>query len=334
MLMDLWLEKLKSVTSTVKSVTDKKHNSLDAISESTRDILSSLSRRLKTEMVQNNETDDENVRENEDKNFDSRLHVENVNSMTEDSNQTQSESMGRNERNNIEFTSRTIGAQQQIINDNSTALAVEETSSSMPRIDESSYDTLTGIYDDSRKLPSNTQASLSSTSVSRSRERRSSGLSGTELMLAGARRFLAAQEAAAIASTNDAASTEDADWQSIFQNLNSEKAKDIDLDNKLFARILAHNKSNVVLQPKKSNLKRKVEDTNSSDFNKRMKLNVKWADENSTDKPFQEVFTFEVERIKSTIANYKSHKDLVKKERQLEKDLNVHKVGVNELNQQ
>lgn len=40
----------------------------------------------------------------------------------------------------------------------------------------------------------------------------------------------------------------------------------------------------------------------------------------------KEVFFFEVDKIKSTVSGYKSHKDLVKKERQLEKDIHLSKV--------
>ena len=45
----------------------------------------------------------------------------------------------------------------------------------------------------------------------------------------------------------------------------------------------------------------------------------------------KEVFTFEVEKIRSTVANYKnqkSHKDLAKRERQLERDAHMSKVCV------
>ena len=56
---------------------------------------------------------------------------------------------------------------------------------------------------------------------------------------------------------------------------------------------------------------------------KRAKLTVMWADENGG--TLRDVMTFEVERIKNTIKDYKSHRDLVRKERQLEKDLHLSK---------
>lgn len=40
----------------------------------------------------------------------------------------------------------------------------------------------------------------------------------------------------------------------------------------------------------------------------------------------KEIFTFEVEKIRTAVASYKSHKDLVKREKQLEKDLHMSKV--------
>ena len=42
----------------------------------------------------------------------------------------------------------------------------------------------------------------------------------------------------------------------------------------------------------------------------------------------KEVFTFEVEKLKTTLSSYKSHKDLVKRERQLEKDAHLSKVSL------
>lgn len=49
------------------------------------------------------------------------------------------------------------------------------------------------------------------------------------------------------------------------------------------------------------------------------KMSVNWADE--TGGLLREVHLIEVDKIKSSVANYKSHKDLVKKERQLEKEI-------------
>ncbi len=54
------------------------------------------------------------------------------------------------------------------------------------------------------------------------------------------------------------------------------------------------------------------------------KLSIKWADESGG--LLREVHTIEVEKIKSSTANYKSHRDLVKKERQLEKETHLSKV--------
>ena len=56
---------------------------------------------------------------------------------------------------------------------------------------------------------------------------------------------------------------------------------------------------------------------------KRTRMTVQWADENGG--ILRDVMTFEVERIKNTIKDYKSHRDLVRKERQLEKDLHLSK---------
>jgi hypothetical protein len=56
-----------------------------------------------------------------------------------------------------------------------------------------------------------------------------------------------------------------------------------------------------------------------SNGNKRPKLSVQWADESG--KTLREVMVFEVEKIKNSVKDYKSHRDLVRKERQLEKEL-------------
>jgi hypothetical protein len=53
----------------------------------------------------------------------------------------------------------------------------------------------------------------------------------------------------------------------------------------------------------------------------REKFSVKWADENGG--LLRDIQTIEVEKIKSSVANYKSHKDLVKKERQFEKETHL-----------
>lgn len=53
-------------------------------------------------------------------------------------------------------------------------------------------------------------------------------------------------------------------------------------------------------------------------------LTVSGADENGMS--LKEVFSFEVDKIRSSVSNYKSHKDLVKKEKQLEKDAHLSKV--------
>ena len=55
-----------------------------------------------------------------------------------------------------------------------------------------------------------------------------------------------------------------------------------------------------------------------------MKFMTAGADEN--DKDLTEVFLFEVDKIRSSVSTYKSYKDLVKKEKQLEKDLHTMKV--------
>jgi len=51
---------------------------------------------------------------------------------------------------------------------------------------------------------------------------------------------------------------------------------------------------------------------------------IRWADEHG--QSLREVHTIEVEKIKNTVASYKSHRDLVRKERQLEKDTHLSKV--------
>jgi len=51
---------------------------------------------------------------------------------------------------------------------------------------------------------------------------------------------------------------------------------------------------------------------------------IRWADEHGLS--LREVHTIEVEKIKNTVASYKSHRDLVRKERQLEKDTHLSKV--------
>lgn len=75
----------------------------------------------------------------------------------------------------------------------------------------------------------------------------------------------------------------------------------------------------------KGGLKRKNETNDAIDAasNKKTRLTVLWADENGG--TLRDVMTFEVERIKNTIKDYKSHRDLVRKERQLEKDLHLNK---------
>jgi hypothetical protein len=77
----------------------------------------------------------------------------------------------------------------------------------------------------------------------------------------------------------------------------------------------------------KGGLKRKHEGggnpADPSAAGKRAKMTVLWADENGG--TLRDVMTFEVERIKNTIKDYKSHRDLVRKERQLEKDLHLSK---------
>ena len=77
--------------------------------------------------------------------------------------------------------------------------------------------------------------------------------------------------------------------------------------------------------PLKGGLKRKNETNDALDAtsSKKTRLTVLWADENGG--TLRDVMTFEVERIKNTIKDYKSHRDLVRKERQLEKDLHLNK---------
>jgi ribosomal protein L17 len=69
----------------------------------------------------------------------------------------------------------------------------------------------------------------------------------------------------------------------------------------------------------KGGLKKK----DSSSSTKKQKQTIKWADDEGG--LLREIHTIEVEKIKSTVANYKSHKDLVKKEKQLEKETHLMK---------
>lgn len=66
----------------------------------------------------------------------------------------------------------------------------------------------------------------------------------------------------------------------------------------------------VVLQPLTKGGTKRTKD--------RAKLSVQWADESGG--LLREVHSIEVDKIKSSVASYKSHKDLVRKEKQLEKD--------------
>jgi hypothetical protein len=72
----------------------------------------------------------------------------------------------------------------------------------------------------------------------------------------------------------------------------------------------------------KGGLKRKQNAECSTE--KQEKLAVKWADENGG--TLKEVYTIEVEKIKNSIASYKNYKELVKKERQFEKETHLSKV--------
>eukprot|EP01038_Epipyxis_sp_PR26KG_P013376 gene13376-17936_t len=56
---------------------------------------------------------------------------------------------------------------------------------------------------------------------------------------------------------------------------------------------------------------------------KKEKKKVQWGDESGGS--MREVYTIEVEKIKSSVANYKTHRDLVKKERQFEKETHLSK---------
>ena len=82
------------------------------------------------------------------------------------------------------------------------------------------------------------------------------------------------------------------------------------------------------LMPLRGGMKRKNRESLSGSVEgeengKRARMSVQWADENGG--TLRDVMTFEVERIKNTIKDYKSHRDLVRKERQLEKDLHLSK---------
>lgn len=57
---------------------------------------------------------------------------------------------------------------------------------------------------------------------------------------------------------------------------------------------------------------------------KKVKRGIKWADEHGSN--LRDVRLIEVEKIRNTVASYKNHKDLVKKERQFEKEAHLSKV--------
>ena len=102
----------------------------------------------------------------------------------------------------------------------------------------------------------------------------------------------------------------------------------------------ALSKPSVPVVPLKGGLKRKHILTVGDDINplgevtpgssglpgapKRAKLSVKWMDMDGGGS-LKEELIFEVERIKKTVNDYKSHRDLVRKEKQLEKDLHLRK---------
>lgn len=69
----------------------------------------------------------------------------------------------------------------------------------------------------------------------------------------------------------------------------------------------------------KGGLKKKDESS------KKEKKSIRWADEEGGN--LREVQTIEVDRIKSSVANYKSHKDLVKREKQIEKETHLSKTS-------
>ena len=124
-------------------------------------------------------------------------------------------------------------------------------------------------------------------------------------MLEGARKLLAmraeqAKTAAATAATTAAANSSD-----LQKDIVSNDVKDP----------AARNQKPLA----KGGLKKK-----DSSSTKKEKVGIKWADEEGG--LLREIYTIEVEKIKSSVANYKTHKDLVKKERQLEKETHLTQV--------
>jgi hypothetical protein len=57
---------------------------------------------------------------------------------------------------------------------------------------------------------------------------------------------------------------------------------------------------------------------------KKTKRSIKWADEHGNN--LRDVKLIEVDKIRNTVASYKNHKDLVKKERLFEKEAHLSKV--------
>ena len=83
------------------------------------------------------------------------------------------------------------------------------------------------------------------------------------------------------------------------------------------------------IKPLKSAIKKTSMIVDNSNKEKKT-INIRWADEHGLS--LREVHTIEVEKIKNSIANYKSHRDLVKKERQLEKETHLSKVRSFQIN--
>ena len=74
------------------------------------------------------------------------------------------------------------------------------------------------------------------------------------------------------------------------------------------------------LVPEKSCLKR-PDGLDGDKAKKKRRVAVQWADENG--ESLRDVCTFEVEKIRQSTSGYKNHKDLVRREKQFEKEMNV-----------
>ena len=75
------------------------------------------------------------------------------------------------------------------------------------------------------------------------------------------------------------------------------------------------------LVPEKSCLKRASDGSDGDKNKKKRRVAVQWADEKG--ESLRDVCTFEVDKIRQSTSGYKNHKDLVRREKQFEKEMHV-----------